>query len=127
MDSGVSPRRAIRPVVLIQSQRPDVSERDMQGLTQNVTVGSWYRVGTEPPFEIVALDVDHETIEVQYADGTLEEIDFDSWAEMEPHGTHPPEDWSGSMDVGREEFGIEPDTMHMESWDSPLDHLDQYG
>jgi|SRR5690349_2360931 len=99
----------------------------MQGLTQNVTVGSWFRRGQEPPFEIVAVDIDHETIEVQYADGTLEEIDFDSWTEMECQPTEPPEDWAGSMDVVREDFGIEPDTLRGDTWDSPLDHLDQYG
>ena len=99
----------------------------MQGMTQNVVVGEWYRVAEAPPFEVVALDADHETIEIQYFDGTLEEIDFESWAEMAPKPSVAPEDWSGSMDMEREDFGIEPETLRSDTRNSPLDHIDQLG
>lgn len=99
----------------------------MQGQPQAVVVGEWYRVGEEPPFEVVAVDADQETIEIQHFDGAVEEMDFDSWAEMTPQPTVPPEDWSGALDVGKEDSGIDPERLGGDSWDSPLDHLDRLG
>lgn len=99
----------------------------MQGLTEKIIVGDWYRIGDDQPFEVVALDLDHETIEIQHFDGTVEEIDFDSWTEMMPKPSAAPEDWSGAMDLEREDYGIEPETLRSDMRDSPLDHLDQLG
>lgn len=97
----------------------------MEGPAGAVIVGEWYRAGTEPPFEVVAIDLDHETIEIQYFDGTVQELDFDTWAEMEVKPTVPPEDWSGAMDLGKEDYGVDIETQHMDSWNSPLDQIDQ--
>ncbi len=47
--------------------------------TPNPGVGAWYRLNGGEPFEIVALDDDDGTIEVQYVDGTLEELDREDW------------------------------------------------
>ena len=47
----------------------------------NPGVGAWYRLNGGEPFEIVALDDDDGTIEVQYADGTLEELDREDWSD----------------------------------------------
>jgi hypothetical protein len=56
---------------------------------------------------VVAFDEDDGTIELQYFDGTIEEMDLEDWqAELEA-GTlvevEPPEDWTGSVDVDPEE------------------------
>ncbi|MGH8458096.1 MAG: DUF6763 family protein [Nevskiales bacterium] len=99
----------------------------MQSQPHAVIVGEWYRIGAEPPFEVVAVDADQETIEIQYFDGTVEEMDFDSWTEMAPQPSVAPEDWSGAMDQDREDYGIEPERLLSDSWDSPLDHLDRLG
>ena len=40
-------------------------------------VGQWYRGGTNELFEVVAIDDEDETIEIQYFDGTVTEIEFD--------------------------------------------------
>ena len=45
-------------------------------------VGQWYRGGTNELFEVVAIDDQDETIEIQYFDGTVTEIEFDSWNEQ---------------------------------------------
>ena len=45
-------------------------------------VGEWYRGGTNELFEVVAIDDQDETIEIQYFDGTVAEMDFDSWNEQ---------------------------------------------
>ena len=42
-------------------------------------VGDWYRRQGGELFEIVAIDEDDGTIEVQHFDGTVEELDFEAW------------------------------------------------
>jgi len=94
------------------------------------TVGSWYRLESGETFEIVAIDDDEGTIEVQYFDGTVEEMDFEDWElqceERALAPTDPPEDWSGSVDVEPDEessrsdpYGDERDLRA-----SPLEGLD---
>ena len=45
-------------------------------------VGQWYRGGTNELFEVVAIDDQDQTIEIQYFDGTVTEMEFDSWNEQ---------------------------------------------
>jgi hypothetical protein len=69
-------------------------------------VNRWYRnleQGYE--FQVVARDDEQETVEIQYFDGDLEEIDLEAWNEMELESIEPPEDWTGSIDQ------IEPDDL----------------
>jgi hypothetical protein len=75
--------------------------------TPNPGVGAWYRLNGGAPFEIVALDDDDGTIEVQYVDGTLEELDLEDWKswcdERTLEAADPSEDWSDSADVEADE------------------------
>ena len=70
-------------------------------------VGDWYTSQGEL-FEIVAVDDDDGSIEVQYADGTVAEIDADDWNLRCQAGglftAEPPEDVSASMDVESDEL-----------------------
>lgn len=62
-------------------------------------IGNWYRnEETGNDFEVVALDEDAQTIEIQYFDGELEELDLDAWYELSLEAIEPPEDWSGPFD-----------------------------
>ncbi len=71
------------------------------------TIGSWYRIQGGESFEVVAIDEDDGTIELQYFDGTLEEMDIEDWQAEQEAGTleeiEAPEDWTGSVDVDPEE------------------------
>ena len=63
------------------------------------TVGNWYRnLDTGNDFEVVAFDEDAQTIEIQYFDGELEELDLDSWYDLPIEPIEAPEDWSGPFD-----------------------------
>lgn len=66
-------------------------------------IGDWYRSSGGALFEVVALDDDDGTIEIQYFDGTVEEMDFEDWEAQWEDGAleaaEAPEDWSGSVDV----------------------------
>jgi len=70
-------------------------------------IGEWYRMHGEQLFEVVAIDEDAGTIEVQYFDGTVEELELDDWNEQWKSGAleaaEAPEDWKGSVDVEAED------------------------
>src|ERR1700761_8054778 len=71
-------------------------------------VGAWYRGAINELFEVVALDDQDETIEIQYFDGSVTEIDFDSWNDQLREGlleaSDPPDDWSGAVDIEAEDL-----------------------
>lgn len=96
-------------------------------------IGDWYRSNGGELFEVVAVDDDDGTIDIQYFDGTVEEMDREDWEAQWDEGLieagEPPEDWSGSVDVeagdeerrGGESFG-EDTTLRA----GPLDGLDLF-
>lgn len=88
-------------------------------------VGEWYANSQGVTFEVVAVDEEEGTIGVQYFDGTLEELDIDAWDELRAREVDPPEDWSGSLDIEREDYGVDLDEERHELWANPLDQLDR--
>jgi len=72
-------------------------------------VGDWYRSLNGTLLEVVAIDAEDGTIEVQHFDGTIEEFDLESWNEEELARARPPEDWTGSVDVEPEDYESERD------------------
>jgi uncharacterized protein DUF6763 len=96
-------------------------------------IGEWYRLNGGGLFEVVARDDDDGTIEIQYFDGTVEEMDIEDWDTQWEDGAlesaEPPEDWSGSVDVessddehrGGDSYGEERDLRA-----SPLDGIDLF-
>ena len=92
--------------------------------TYQPRLGDWYKSINNDRFEIVALDDDAATMEVQYFDGAIEEIDFDTWGEMEIVPIEPPEDWSGSMDLEKEDYGVDLELTAPNDHINPLDELD---
>jgi hypothetical protein len=66
-------------------------------------IGDWYRLNGGSLFEVVALDDDDGTVEIQYFDGTVEEMDMEDWQAQWEDGAlesaQAPEDWTGSVDV----------------------------
>jgi hypothetical protein len=90
-------------------------------------IGQWYRRATGDSFEVVAIDPDDRTIEIQYFDGTIEELELDDWLEEAILSTDPPEDWTGSVDVEPEdtenEYEAEPNGKA--TWGDPLQFVDR--
>lgn len=68
-------------------------------------IGDWYKTLAGETFEIVAYDEDDQTVEIQYEDGSIEELDLDTWRDLDLEAVEAPGDWSGSLDVEREDFG----------------------
>lgn len=70
--------------------------------------GHWYkRADLNAIFEVVALDDDEGTIEVQYFGGEVEELDLNSWELLELSQAAAPEDWSGALEVDDYALGDE--------------------
>ena len=78
-------------------------------------VGNWYQSHDGQVFEVVALDEDDHTVEIQHFDGTLEEFDDDGWIALMPQETDAPEDWTGSLDVEPEDHD-EDETAELPAW-----------
>jgi hypothetical protein len=89
-------------------------------------VGDWYCCINGTLLEVVAIDADEGTIEVQHFDGTVEEFDLESWAEQELVRATPPEDWTGSVDVEPEDYESDREIVATSSiWNDALVSLDR--
>jgi hypothetical protein len=78
-------------------------------------VGDWYRSHGQF-FEVVAIDEQEDIVEIQHADGDLEEIDIDDWYTRCRAGslaaTDPPEDVRLANDREEiEDFGVNSSTI----------------
>jgi hypothetical protein len=77
-------------------------------------VGEWYRTQAGTTLEVVAIDNEDRTVEVQYFDGTVEEFELSDWeaqcARGEIKEAEAPEDWSGSVDVDDEDQSPTPNS-----------------
>lgn len=79
-------------------------------------VGDWYLDRNGELFEVVAIDNDDHTIEVQHFDGALEEFDNDEWLALVPRPADAPEDWTGSLDVDPEDHDEEAELNTAPAW-----------
>ena len=87
-------------------------------------IGDWYRRPGGNLAEVVAIDEEDGTVELQHFDGTVEEVELEVWAELMFEAAQPPEDWSGSLDIEPEDYGVDGDLRIHNDWASPLDYLD---
>lgn len=85
-------------------------------------VGNWYQhVDKGLDFEVVAMDEDNATVEVQFVDGTLDEIALEDWYELDLEPAEPPEDWTGPLDdVETDDTDYTETDMEADDWDEPL-------
>ena len=71
-------------------------------------IGGWYiDLQLNQHFEVVAFDDHERTIEIQYVDGELSEVDMEGWRQMSVEPAAPPEDWTASYEVSREDGPFE--------------------
>ncbi len=90
------------------------------------TIGSWYKDLDGRSFEVVAVDEEAGTVEVQYFDGTLGELELEAWQESRPEPIEPPEDWTGAYEpLDRDDRGESDAPMRPEDWNGPWDELDR--
>lgn len=80
-------------------------------------VGQWYEnLEEEEQFRVLSLDEDSELVEIEYLDGDIEELDIETWHEMDLDRIEEPEGWSESDD--------EDDAEEDDDWDEEDDDED---
>jgi predicted dehydrogenase len=61
--------------------------------------GQWYEdLEENEVFRVLSVDPDEEIIEVQYENGDIEEIDLDTWHELDLERAQEPEGWASDDD-----------------------------
>lgn len=92
-------------------------------------VGNWYEhVDKGQKFEVIAIDEDSGTVEIQYFDGDIEDIDYEAWYELDLEPSEPPEDWTGpAEDVEEDDLGYTEPEVEEEGWKESYDEKPRRG
>jgi hypothetical protein len=91
------------------------------GRDHNPVKGQWYEsLDDEEVFQVLSVDEDAELIELQYEDGDVEEIDYETWQELDLDLTEAPEGWTGSDDDD-EDDDFDDDEDEDDDWDDDED------
>lgn len=89
------------------------------------SLGQWFRRPNGTLLKVVAVDEDDSTIEIQLFDGTIDEVEVDTWAEQFLVEVAAPEDWSGSVDMDPDDYvGTRTDEMPR-GFHDPLEFLEE--
>ncbi|HEY8539279.1 MAG TPA: DUF6763 family protein [Steroidobacteraceae bacterium] len=84
--------------------------------------GQWYEDLEENEiFQVLSVDPDEEIVEIIYENGDTEEIDLDTWHEMDLEEAEEPEGWSNDNDEDDEDLDGDLD----DDWDEDDDDWDE--
>ena len=91
--------------------------------------GQWYEnLEEEEQFRVLSVDEDSELIEIEYLDGDIEELDVETWHEMDLDKIAEPEGWSESDDEDDSEddddLDDDEDEDDDDDWDDDEDEDD---
>ena len=92
---------------------------------QYPAIGQWFSRPDGTLFEVVALDEDDATVEIQQFDGTIDEFDIERWPKLLLTEVSAPEDWSGSVDMDPEDYVGKKETDIPSGYHDPLAFLDK--
>jgi hypothetical protein len=89
-------------------------------------VGQWYEnIDENESFRVLSMDEDAELVEIEYLDGDIEELDLETWHELDLEKIEEPEGWAGSAEDEEEEEEEEEDEDLDETWDDDEDEDDE--
>ena len=95
------------------------------GRDHNPVPGQWYEsLDDEEVFQVLSIDEDAELVELQYEDGDVEEIDYETWHELDLDLTDEPEGWSGPDDEDEDDEELDEDEDD-DDWDDEDDEDDE--
>jgi hypothetical protein len=89
-------------------------------------VGQWYEnIDENESFRVLSVDEDAELVELEYLDGDIEEIDLETWHELDLEKNTEPEGWAGSAEEEEEEEEEKDEKDDLdETWDDDEDEDD---
>ena len=86
--------------------------------------GQWYEdLEENEVFKVLSVDPDQELVEVQYENGDIEEIDLDTWHELDLELSQEPEGWASDTEEKAEEE--EEEEEEEDDWDEDDDDWDE--
>ena len=66
--------------------------------------GQWYEnLEESETFRVLSINEDSDLVEIEYEDGDIEEIDIDTWHELDLETTVAPEGWSDEPEEGEDD------------------------
>ena len=87
--------------------------------------GQWYEnIDENDSFRVLSVDEDSELIEIEYLDGDIEELDLDTWQELDLEKIDEPEGWSAAEEEEEEEEEKKEKDELEETWDEDDDEDD---
>ena len=89
--------------------------------------GQWYEnLEDEESFRVLTVDEDSELVEIEYLDGEIEEIDLETWHEMDLDQTAEPEGWAESDEEDEDDEEEDDDEDEEDDdWDEDEDDEDE--
>jgi Family of unknown function (DUF6763) len=66
------------------------------------SIENWYKTSEGNMFEVIAVDEQDDAIGIQYLDGSLDELDSDTWLGLDPKVIDPPREFMGDTYEGDE-------------------------
>lgn len=103
--------------------------------------GQWYEnVEEDETFRVLSVDEDAEIVEIEYLDGDIEELDLDTWHELDLERIEEPEGWAGDdeeadedeeeddedLDEDDEDDDWDEDEDDDEDWEDDEEERDRY-
>lgn len=93
--------------------------------------GQWYEnLEDEETFRVLSVDEDSELVEIEYLDGDIEEMDLDTWHELDLERIEEPEGWAGDdlddedEDDDDDDDDEDDDDLDDDDWDDDEDDDD---
>lgn len=91
--------------------------------------GQWYEnLEDEETFRVLSVDEDSELVEIEYLDGDIEEMDLDTWHELDLERIEEPEGWAGDdlddEDEDDDDDDEDDDDLDDDDWDDDEDDDD---
>lgn len=89
-------------------------------------VGNWYKhLDKGQSFQVVFVDEEADSVEIQHFDGDVEEMDLDAWYRLDIQPIEAPENWSGPVDIAEMDdlTGTEVSDTLPEDWVEPLEEI----
>jgi hypothetical protein len=87
--------------------------------------GQWFEDLEENEiFRVLSVDPDEEIVEVQYENGDIEEMDLDTWHELDLERAEEPEGWASDEEEDKAEKKAEEEDDDEDDWDEDEDDDD---
>ncbi len=84
----------------------------MNSTVGNPEIGQWYeRVDSGELFQVTGIDASTGTIEIQGADGNIDEIEADAWAALALQFGEAPEDWEAMDEMEAPSGDVTPELI----------------